>query len=182
MIEGRLTRYDSYGGTRKMSPTQIARGIGIAFRGPLGLVGWAIVLSKPILHLLDRIEEMDFINTYWPVVRTFLDTGAGTLVSVAVGTIIIGYSIIHAIHSAPSSPKRDSNPDQPGQMTDARITSSDTETAYHANIAEMSEYDRDRRKREIDELIASITAGKTLQSLKDAGALAWLLQSAIFTL
>jgi hypothetical protein len=46
----------------------------------------------------------------------------------------------------------------------------------------MSEYDRERRKREIDDLVASITAGKTLQSLKDAGALAYVLQSAIFTL
>ena len=50
-----------------------------------------------------------------------------------------------------------------------------------AQPAALSDYDRDRRRREIDELIASITAGKTLQSLKDAGALAHLLQSAIYT-
>jgi hypothetical protein len=49
------------------------------------------------------------------------------------------------------------------------------------NVATMSNYDRDRRRREIDELIASITVGETLQSLKDAGALAHLLQSAIYT-
>jgi len=43
----------------------------------------------------------------------------------------------------------------------------------------MTEYDRDRRRREIDELIASITAGNTLKSLRDAGAFALLLQSGI---
>lgn len=171
-----------------MSPTQTIRAVGAALKGPLGLVGWTIVLLRPILHLLDRLEEMDFINTYWPVVRTFLDTGAGTLVSVAIGASIIGYSIVHAIHTASSPSDRQassiltSQPDNNARIIPNIAPQPSAGAEAKISVVAMSEYDRERRKREIDELVASITAGKTLQSLKDAGALAYLLQSAIFTL
>jgi len=45
----------------------------------------------------------------------------------------------------------------------------------------MSEYDRERRKQEIDDLVQSIVAGNTLQSVNRARRFAWLLHSAIHT-
>ncbi len=45
----------------------------------------------------------------------------------------------------------------------------------------MSAYDRERRKQEIDDLVQSIVAGKTLQSVNHARRFAWLLHSAIYT-
>src|SRR5437667_12458632 len=86
-----------------MSPRRIIRSLLVAMVAPPGLIGWAILLIRPILHLIDRFSEMDFVATYWPVVRTFLDTGHGTLVSIAIGASIIGYSIVHAVHTAPAS-------------------------------------------------------------------------------
>lgn len=69
---------------------------------------------------------------------------------------------------------------RPGAIAEKVTPKADAVRKPEINIASMSAYDRERRKQVIDELIASITAGKTLQSLKDAGALAHLLQSAIF--
>jgi hypothetical protein len=181
-----LKPQDGNGGTLGMSPTQIIRSVGTALKGRVGLIGWIIILLRPALHLIDRFSEMDFVAAYWQAIRTFLDTGYGTLVSMAVGASIIGYSIVHAIHTAPSSSNRNASSSQASKPHDAQIANVTTtpssvsaKAKTEISVAAMSDYDRGRRKREIDELIASITTGKTLQSLKDAGAFAWLLQSGI---
>ena len=99
-----LTPKHGCGGTLAMTPAQITRAVGAALKAPLGLFGWIIVLSKPVFHLVDRVSEMDFIASSWQAIRVFLETGYGTLISIVVGTSIIGYSIVHAIHTASSSP------------------------------------------------------------------------------
>jgi hypothetical protein len=123
-----------------MSPRRIIRSLLIAMVAPPGLIGWAILLLRPILHLIDRFSEMDFVATYWPVVRTFLDTGHGMLVSIAIGASIIGYSIVHAIHTAPASRYGDAASDkadstQPAQKatTNTRPTLSITEIIFDPN-------------------------------------------------
>jgi hypothetical protein len=69
------------------------------------VVGAAITFSKPIIKLIDRLSEMDFLATYAGAVGRFLETGWGTLTSVCIGTAIIGFSIYHGLkHQKASSP------------------------------------------------------------------------------
>ncbi len=62
-----------------------------------GLIGLAIALWKPVYRSIDMLHNIDFIRSSWDSVGTFLDTGWGTLTSVTVGTVIIGYSILRGL-------------------------------------------------------------------------------------
>jgi hypothetical protein len=106
-----------------------------------------------------------------PFWRWVLWSSVGVFVVCAIALLV---DIIRHVRTKKNSSVLPSNP----QFASAPVAGG---APFRAEPPTMAHYDRDRRRREIDELIASITAGKTLQSLKDAGALAHLLQSAIYT-
>lgn len=65
---------------------------------------------KPIRWLLEMAGVADILNTYMPDIGNYLDTGWGTLTSVAVGALIIGSAIFFHERRAgnntePSTPK-----------------------------------------------------------------------------
>jgi hypothetical protein len=65
--------------------------------GLLGLFGWVITFAKPLIWIIDRLSEIDFLATYAGAFGQFLNTGWGTLASVGVGATIIGYSIFQGL-------------------------------------------------------------------------------------
>jgi hypothetical protein len=73
------------------------------FLDPRGWVGWIVFFIKPIRSAIDTLSEMDFLAGYWTSIGTFLSTGWGTLASVCIGAVILGYSIRHSMRE----PKQD---------------------------------------------------------------------------
>jgi hypothetical protein len=72
-----------------------------------GLFGSCVALTKPIIWIIDRLSEADFLATYCGKFGRFLDTGYGTLISVVVGCAIIGVSIFKGLQApAPAVKKR----------------------------------------------------------------------------
>jgi hypothetical protein len=65
----------------------------------VGLFGSCVALTKPIIWIIDRLSEMDFLATYGGEFGRFLDTGFGTLASVVVGCAIIGFSIFKGLQA-----------------------------------------------------------------------------------
>ena len=51
------------------------------------------MLIKPIRWVLEMAGVADLLNIHMPAIGNYLDTGWGTLTSVAVGALIIGSSI-----------------------------------------------------------------------------------------
>jgi hypothetical protein len=68
------------------------------------VAGAAIAFSKPIFKIIDRLSEMDFLATYAGPVGRFLETGWGTLSSIAVGAAIIGFSIYQGLRQRRADP------------------------------------------------------------------------------
>jgi len=66
----------------------------------LGLLGLVVTLWKPLYRAIDMLGNLDFLHNNWGEIGKFLDSGMGTLVSVAVGAIIIGYSIIRGLQES----------------------------------------------------------------------------------
>ena len=66
----------------------------------LGVVGAVIALSKPILWLIDRLAEVDFVNAHLGEFGQFLGNGMGTLITVLGGMGLIAWAIHlrHPIH------------------------------------------------------------------------------------
>lgn len=64
-------------------------------------VGAIIVLWKPLYALVDFVSNVDFVTQNWPTFIGFLDSGSGTMSSVVVGTVIIGYAISQGLKEAP---------------------------------------------------------------------------------
>jgi hypothetical protein len=60
--------------------------------GP-GLLGWLIALIKPITKVLSMTGNIDLLANYFGPAGRFLDTGWGTLASIVLGAVIIGYAI-----------------------------------------------------------------------------------------
>jgi hypothetical protein len=65
----------------------------------VGFVGSCVALTKPIIWVIDRLSEMDFLATYGGEFGRFLETGFGTLASVVVGCAIIGFSIFKGMQA-----------------------------------------------------------------------------------
>lgn len=63
---------------------------------PHGLLGWLVVLGKPIAWLVGTLGDVEFLIQSWPKIAVFFESGVGTLATVALGTIIIGTSILSA--------------------------------------------------------------------------------------
>src|SRR4051794_37863717 len=76
---------------------------------PLGFFGVAISLIKPTLWLVGRLSDMDFVSTHLKEIGAFLETGWGTLTSVATGAAIIA----SAIHRAASRNEENDGPPVP---------------------------------------------------------------------
>jgi hypothetical protein len=68
------------------------------------VAGAAIAFSRPIFKIIDRLSEMDFLATYAGPVGRFLETGWGTLTSIAVGAGIIGFSIYQGLRQRRADP------------------------------------------------------------------------------
>jgi hypothetical protein len=68
--------------------------------GP-GLLGWLIALIKPIAKVLSMASDVDLLANYFGAVGRFLQTGWGTLASIVLGTVIIGYAIHRRIQLEP---------------------------------------------------------------------------------
>jgi hypothetical protein len=67
-----------------------------AFRASLsgpGLLGWLVALVKPIVKALNMAGDIDLLANYFGAAGRFLETGWGTLTSVALGAVIIGYAV-----------------------------------------------------------------------------------------
>jgi hypothetical protein len=67
-----------------------------SLKTPHGLIGWLVVLGKPIAWLVGRLGDVEFLIKSWPEIAAFFDSGLGTLATVALGTLIIGTSIFSA--------------------------------------------------------------------------------------
>ena len=67
--------------------------------GP-GFLGWALFLYKPLNSALAVAGGADLLSNYGGAAGRFLDTGWGTLVSLALGAIIIGYALQRRGHNA----------------------------------------------------------------------------------
>jgi hypothetical protein len=65
--------------------------------GLLGLLGSVITFAKPLIWIIDRLSEIDFLATHSGAFGRFLNTGWGTLASVGVGATIIGFSIFQGL-------------------------------------------------------------------------------------
>jgi hypothetical protein len=65
----------------------------------VGLFGSCVALTKPIIWIIDRLSEIDFLATYGGEFGRFLDTGFGTLASAVVGCAIIGFSIFKGLQA-----------------------------------------------------------------------------------
>jgi hypothetical protein len=68
--------------------------------GP-GLLGWLIALIKPIVKVLNMVGDIDLLANYFGAAGRFLETGWGTLSSIVLGTVIIGYAIHRRIQLEP---------------------------------------------------------------------------------
>jgi hypothetical protein len=67
-----------------------------AFRASLsgpGLLGWLVALVKPIAKALNMASDIDLLANYFGAAGKFLETGWGTLTSVVLGAVIIGYAV-----------------------------------------------------------------------------------------
>jgi hypothetical protein len=67
-----------------------------AFRASLsgpGLLGWLVALVKPIAKALNMASDIDLLANYFGSAGKFLETGWGTLTSVILGAVIIGYAV-----------------------------------------------------------------------------------------
>ena len=70
----------------------IAAALRASLTGP-GLLGWLVALIKPIAKILSMAGDVDLLANYFGVTGRFLETGWGTLTSVVLGAVIIGYAI-----------------------------------------------------------------------------------------
>src|ERR1700730_8191400 len=70
----------------------IAAALRASLTGP-GLLGWLVALIKPIAKVLSMAGDIDLLANYFGVAGRFLETGWGTLTSVVLGAVIIGYAI-----------------------------------------------------------------------------------------
>jgi hypothetical protein len=61
------------------------------------LLGSVITFAKPLIWIIDRLSEIDFLTIHSGAFGRFLDTGWGTLASVGVGATIIGVSIFQGL-------------------------------------------------------------------------------------
>jgi hypothetical protein len=77
-----------------------------------GLVGLLIVLWKPFYWAVGFVSNVDFVQQHKDAIWAFLDSGAGTLVSIVIGALIIGISI----HRRP----QDAGPSKKTNITEAR--------------------------------------------------------------
>jgi hypothetical protein len=68
-----------------------------AFSG-IGLFGWIVILAKPVNAGLAMLSDFDLFKNYGGVAGQFLETGWGTLTSVTLGALIVGYAIYRRIH------------------------------------------------------------------------------------
>jgi hypothetical protein len=77
--------------------------------GP-GLIGWIVELIRPIMAGLGALRDVDLLHNYFGAIGRFLETGWGTLVSVAVGAIIIGSAIHRSAPHGTSEPNPKGRP------------------------------------------------------------------------
>ncbi len=70
-----------------------------AFSG-IGPLGWLFLLLKPANKGVEMLGEIDLFETYGGSIGRFLDTGWGTLTSIIIGTLIIGYAIYKRIYES----------------------------------------------------------------------------------
>lgn len=67
----------------------------------VGWLGWLIALSKPIAKVMSVVGDIDLLANYLGPVGRFLETGWGTLTSIVLGAVIIGYAILRRAHLEP---------------------------------------------------------------------------------
>src|ERR1700730_11206703 len=82
---------------------QIINIIKAAFRASLsgpGLLGWLVALVKPIAKAMNMASDIDLLANYFGASGRFLETGWGTLMSVVLGAVIIGYAIYRNMRRA----------------------------------------------------------------------------------
>ncbi|HTV31507.1 MAG TPA: hypothetical protein VME69_00090 [Methylocella sp.] len=60
----------------------------------IAAVGAVTTSTKPIIAMIDRLAEIDFMHTYLGVAGDFLATGWGTLVTVLGGMWLIAWAIL----------------------------------------------------------------------------------------
>jgi hypothetical protein len=77
--------------------------IKVAFRASLsgpGLLGWLVALVKPIAKVLNMASDIDLLANYFGATGKFLETGWGTLTSIVLGAVIIGYAVYRNMRRA----------------------------------------------------------------------------------
>lgn len=79
----------------------IAAALRASLTGP-GLLGWFVALTKPIAKILSMAGDVDLLANYFGVAGRFLETGWGTLTSVVLGAVIIGYAIHRKMQLKPT--------------------------------------------------------------------------------
>jgi hypothetical protein len=63
-----------------------------AFSG-FGPLGWLLIFAKPLNSGVTILGDFDLLKNYGGALGRFLDTGWGTLTSIVLGALIVGYAI-----------------------------------------------------------------------------------------
>ena len=64
----------------------------------IALIGWLVVLIRPIIRTIRVLGDVDFLVTYVPQIGAFLETGPGMLASMGIGGLIIASAVLYTAH------------------------------------------------------------------------------------
>lgn len=81
-----------------MTPTSIIVRFWEALKSPNGILGALFALWHPVIYLIGRLGDLDFLHTYWPQIRDIANSGWGVALSTFLGLCLIARAIYKTSH------------------------------------------------------------------------------------